>query len=259
MTGESALFEGKVRHTRLRPVSHDFESRVFYGMFDLDELDELDDRLRLFSVGGRNVFRFEPSDHGPLDGSDLRSWAEETFARAGVHLNGGRVKLLAFPRILGYAFNPLSIWYGYDNHGDLRGVIHEVRNTFGDRHLYVAAVDRENLGHSFDKQMHVSPFNDLDQSYDFTINDPGERLLLAINQSDREGAFFRAGMRLSRRELSDVELIRQFFAHPLLTAKVILGIHFQALKLWMKGAVFHRRPQPPADTITIMGTATAAL
>ena len=257
MTRGSALFEGKVRHTRLRPVSHDFEYGVFYLMFDLDELDELDRSLRLLSVGRSNLFRFEPADHGPLDGSDLRTWADATFVRAGIHLDGGRVKLLAFPRMLGYAFNPLSIWYGYDAEGVLRGVIHEVRNTFGDRHIYVAGVDPDDLGHSFDKKMHVSPFNDLDQTYDFTINDPGNRLLLSINQSDREGAFLRAGMRLSRRDLSDGELLRQFFGHPLLTAKVIFGIHYQALKLWLKGAVFHRRPEPPADTITIMGTATA--
>ena len=249
----SGIYAGRVSHTRLRPVAHDFEYRVFYLMLDLDELASLDRRMRVFSVGRRNLLRFEPSDHGPADGSDLKAWAEDMFQKAGVRLDGGSVHLLAMPRILGYVFNPLSVWYGYDADGVLRGVIHEVRNTFGDRHVYVVAVDPDDLDHSFQKQMHVSPFNDLDQSYRFTINAPGHRLGLAINHADREGVFFRAGVRLTRSDITDRQLIRHFLQHPALTVKVIVGIHYQALKLWLKGAKYHRRPRPPIDTITVMG------
>ena len=249
----SALYQGRVRHTRLQPFHHDFEYRVFYGLFDIDELDYLDRGLRLFSVGRRNLASFYPQDHGPVDGSSLRAWAEDVLAEAGVDIDGGRIELLAFPRILGYAFNPLSVWYCYGSEGDLKGVLHEVRNTFGDRHVYVVPVNDETAyRHSFAKAMHVSPFNPMEQTYHFTVNRPGKRLQVAIEQTDESGKVFRAGMRLSRIPLTDRNLLRVFFTHPLVTMKVIAGIHWQALRLWLKGATYRKRPRPPADSITIV-------
>lgn len=249
----SALYLGRVRHTRLQPVHHDFEYRVYYGLFDIDELDYLDRRLRLFSVGKRNLASFYPEDHGPIDGSSLRVWAEAVLGEAGVDIDGGRIELLAFPRILGYAFNPLSVWYCYGSDGDLKGVLHEVRNTFGDRHVYVVPIDDEKAHrHSFNKAMHVSPFNPMEQSYHFTVNRPGKRLQVAIELADNNGTVFRAGMRLSRIPLTDRGLLEVFVTHPLVTLKVIAGIHWQALRLWVKGAAYRKRPRPPADSITIV-------
>lgn len=253
MALESALYEGTVRHTRLRPVHHDFSYRVYYGLFDIDELDALDRRLRWLSVGRFNLFSFHPADHGVADGSPLRPWVESTLAEAGLDLEGGRIMLLAMPRILGYVFNPLSIWYCYGPEGDLRAVIHEVRNTFGDRHSYVVPVEREGLRHRFGKEMHVSPFNAMDQTYSFTVNAPGSRLAVSIGQSDGEGELLRAGMALTRQTLDDRSLIRLFFTHPLVTVKVIAAIHWQAFRLWLKGAVFHHRPEPASHRITVVG------
>jgi DUF1365 family protein len=140
MSPTSALYEGKVRHTRVTPFHHTFTYRVFYGLFDIDRLDELDRDLRWFSVGRFNLFSFDQGVHGPADGGPLRPWVEAVLADADIDLDGGKIFLLAFPRILGYVFNPLSIWYCQDNSGRLVAVIHEVRNTFGDRHCYVAPV-----------------------------------------------------------------------------------------------------------------------
>lgn len=255
----SALYEGRVRHTRLEPFHHDFEYSVYYGLFDLDELANLDAELRLLSVGRFNLFGFDPRDHGPADGSDLRKWAEHILARADIRLDGGRIELLAFPRVLGHVFDPISIWYCYDADGELRAVLHEVRNTFGDRHVYAVPINGDrDLKHSFGKDLHVSPFNDMDQTYSFTITRPGKRLAVAIDQWDGNGHMFRAGMGLTRVPLTDRNLLRMFLTHPLVTIKVVVGIHWQALRIWLKGGRYHRRPEPSVDNITIVETTKAA-
>lgn len=255
MTAGATLYEGHVTHSRLEPFKHAFRYRVFYGLFDIDRLGELDNELRWFSVGRFNLFGFDEADHGPADGSPLRPWVEETLERAGVSLDGGRVELLAFPRILGYVFNPLSIWFCHGPDGELRAVIHEVRNTFGDRHNYVVPVVSEGLRHSFDKMMHVSPFNGMDQTYRFALTEPGSRLSVSIEETEGGIPVLRAGMALARREMTDASLLRMFFSHPLLTLKVISTIHWQALRLWARGARFHRRPQPLPTTTTIVDKA----
>jgi DUF1365 family protein len=248
----SALYSGRVRHARLDPFSHRFEYRVYYGLFDIDELETLATDNRLFSLGRFNVFSLQPTDHGSREDGDLRGWAEHLMGEAGVDIAGGRILLLAFPRVLGYAFNPISVWYCYDSSGELRGVLHEVRNTFGHRHTYVAAVGPGELTHTFDKQLHVSPFNDMDEGYGFTITPPGDRLAISIDHQKHDNVKFRAGMALRRLPFDDRTLGRLFITHPLLTFKVIVGIHWQALRLWRKGAKYRPVPPPQAATYTVV-------
>ncbi|MFZ0013145.1 MAG: DUF1365 domain-containing protein [Acidimicrobiia bacterium] len=248
----SRFYEGRVRHTRLRPVHHDFTYRVFYGLFDIDELDRLDLDLRWFSVGRFNLLSFDPDVHGAADGTPLRPWVETTLREAGVELEGGPVRLLAFPRILGYVFDPISIWYCHGPDEDLRAVIYEVRNTFGDRHSYVVPVAGNGMTHEFAKKLHVSPFNGMDESYRFTITPPARHLSVSIEQRDRDGSVTRAGMRLTETPFRDSTVVRLFLTHPLLTLKVIGAIHWQALLLGLKGAKFHRRPDPGSHSISII-------
>jgi DUF1365 family protein len=248
----SRLYEGKVRHTRLRPFHHSFTYRVFYGLFDIDELDHLDRDLRWFSVGRFNILSFDPGVHGAADGSPLRPWVESILRDAGVVLEGGPICLLAFPRILGYVFDPISVWYCHGPEDDLRAVIYEVRNTFGDRHSYVVAVPRHGFSHEFAKKLHVSPFNGMDESYRFAITPPARHLSLSIEQRDRDGAVSRAGMSLNERPFRDGTVVRLFLTHPLLTFKVIGAIHWQALRLRLKGAKFHPRPEPGSHNISIV-------
>lgn len=251
-TYRSALYRGTTRHTRFRPVNHDFEYRIFFGLFDIDELDELDRGLRLFSHSRFNLFSFDPQDHGPADGGPLRPWIDGILADAGIPIVGNRIELLALPRILGHVFNPISIWYVTAANGRLRAVIHEVRNTFGDRHLYVVPIQsKDDLHHRFAKRLHVSPFNPMDQEYAFSMNVPGERIAVGIAQSDDDGVLFRAGLALSRLPMSDSNLARLFASHPLVTLKVVGAIHWQALRLWLKGARYHRRPTPPVVETTV--------
>ena len=256
MTARSSLYRGRVRHTRLRPFNHSFEYRVYYLMVDIDDLVGLDDRLRLFSIGRPTLFSLDTRLHGPGDGSPLRPWAERVLADAGIDLDGGRILLLTLPRILGYVFNPISVWYCYGAGDTLEAMIYEVRNTFGDRHIYVTRFE-DGRTQQASKALHVSPFNDMNQSYRFVPLDPGERLTLSIEQSDGQGIMFRAGMRLTRLELTDLNLMRLFITHPLLTLKVIGAIHWEALRIWLKGGTYHARPSPPSNTITVINTEKA--
>lgn len=252
----ASLYRGKVRHSRLRPVRHNLTYRVFYGMWDVDRLDTLDRSLRFFSVDRFNLYSFHRRDHGAEDETPLRVWADGLLREAGVNESPARIEILAHPRILGYVFNPISVWYCYDNSDRLIAVIHEVRNTFGDKHCYVAPINMDRPGHLFRKQLHVSPFNDMDSTYEFSLNVPEARLTFSISQSDGDGVFLRAGMALTRLPMTDASLIRMFFTHPLLTLKVIGGIHWEAVRLWVKGARFHRRPEPPAHDHTVLDERT---
>lgn len=248
----SSLYEGRVTHTRLRPFRHHFEYRLYYALFDIDEMPQLDGRLRLFSNERRNLVSFRARDHGPGDGSPLRPWVEGVLADAGVDLAGGPIRLLAFPRVVGYVFNPISVWYCYRHTGELAAVMHEVRNTFGDKHVYVVPLTGMSLEHTFAKQLHVSPFMDMESTYRFSINRPGKYLTVAIEQEDGDGPLLRAGLSATRLELSDRNLLRLFLTHPLVTLKAISAIHWQALLLWKKGAAYRKRPEPRVPNVTVV-------
>lgn len=254
MTEGGTLYRGRVTHTRLRPKQHSFRYRVFYGLFDIDRLDELDRDTRLFSHNRWNLFSLQDRDHGAGDGSSLRSWANAALRRAGVDPSGTTIRLLAFPRVLGYVFNPLSVWYCFDADDRLIALIHEVRNTFGDKHSYVVPVDPDDLAHSFDKELHVSPFMDMNSRYHFTVRPPRRRLTLGIEQTDDGGPLFRAGLSGTAEPFEDRTLLRLFVTHPLVTLKAIVAIHFEAVRLWIKGIKFHRRPEPPISSLSVVTT-----
>jgi len=253
----SRLYVGRVRHTRLRPRRHDFTYRVFYLMLDLDQLELADRRHRWFSVDRFNLFSFHRTDHGPEDATSLREWAEEQLAEAGVDLGGGRIELLAFPRVLGYVFNPISIWYCYDRDGSLAAVMHEVRNTFGEKRTYVVPVGGD-LSHRFPKELHVSPFMDMDQTYSFAITVPRDRFSVGIRQYDADGEIFRAGLSGTVRPIGDGALLRVFVTHPLMTLKAIGAIHWHAVRLWLKGVRYRRRPRAPRRAVSIVDTERAS-
>lgn len=236
------LYVGDVMHMRLRPFAHKFRYRVFTALLDIDALDTA--RSRLFAVNGFGLFAFHECDHGPRDGGALRPWAERLLAEAGRE-RPARIMLLSMPRLLGYAFNPLSVFYCYDEAGRLDSVIYEVKNTFGDQIPYVlpAALDADGAARQRQtKQMFVSPFIGMDQTYRFTIRPPEDRLSIRIKQSDGGADTLIATQSGTRRALTDAALARLTFTHPLAAFKVIAAIHWQALKLWLKGARFHRYP-----------------
>lgn len=247
-TTEPCLYQGHVMHMRMTPFAHKFRYRVFSMLLDVDRLEETCRPLRFLSLDRFNLLSFSRRDHGLRDGTDLRPWVEAELIRNG-RPRPHRIWLLSFPRILGYAFNPLSVYFCEDESGALQSVVYEVKNTFGDQHPYVVDATSDQDGasrHGHDKGFFVSPFIGMDQSYRFTLRKPGARLALKIRQHNGEGPWLIATQSGVRRPLTDAALFGQWVRHPLMTLKVITAIHWQALKLWLKGATFHpyRGPYP---------------
>ncbi len=255
----SALYAGSVMHQRLRPVRHRLDYRIFSLLADLDELPLLARRLRLFSLNRFNLFSFHERDYGAGPGQSLRAHVEQQLLAAGL-VAGGPIRLLSMPRILGHVFNPLSIYFCHRPDGTLQATLYEVNNTFGERHSYLIEVDGAErsdgtIAQHCDKQFHVSPFLALDMRYGFSIDPPSsarEGLRIGVTASDREGAVLHARYDARRRTLDDAGLLRLFFGHPLLTIKVVAGIHWEALRLWIKGVSLHPRPAPPVRPVTII-------
>ena len=229
------------------------------ALLDLDELDELDSRLRLFSRNRWSLFAFHDRDHLPADGpagTSLRAMVEGHLSAARIAPDGGAIALLSLPRILGYAFNPLSVYFCHRRDGTLAAILYEVRNTFRQRHTYVIPVDPAAadgpVRQSCDKVFYVSPFLDMDMRYAFRIDPPGERIAVAVDGLRAGERIITASFAGARRELTDATLLRSFLAHPLLSFAVVGGIHWEALKLWLKGAGLRARPLPPQEAATIV-------
>jgi uncharacterized protein len=252
---ESCLYEGDVMHCRLRPMRHRFVYRVCSALFDVDEIPRLGRRLRLFSHNRFNLFSFHDRDHGARDGSPLRPWVERHLRARGIELNGGRMFIHCLPRLLGYGFNPLSVIWCYDAGGDLRAILYEVKNTFGQQHGYLIPVEVERVRNAAIRQratkiFYVSPFIGMDAEYHFRVHEPEDRLLIVIRETVPEGDLLVATHIAARRKLGDLRLLRAALAYPLVTIKVIAAIHWEALRLWLKGARLYARPPAPAEDVS---------
>jgi len=246
MTGVPAprLFRGHVMHMRLQPFAHRFRYAVTTLLLDVDRLEHTAAGLRLFSVDRLNAVSFHRRDHGPRDGGPLRPWVEARLAEAGLP-RPAHIRLLSMPRLFGYAFNPLSVFYGYDREGGLESVVYEVKNTFGDQFPYALPARADDDGavrHDQPKEFFVSPFIPMDQTYSFTLRAPGDRLAIRIKQADARGDYLIATQSGDAAPLSDAALARLAFGTPLAALKVIAAIHWQALRLWLKGARFLGHP-----------------
>lgn len=254
---ESGLYMGRVVHVRHKPVRHRLVHRVFFLLLDLDRLDDLDRGLRLFTHDRAGLLSFHQCDHGPRDGSSLKAWVESHLIEAGLHDPEGRIMIACFPRLWGYVFNPLSVYYCFDSKGHLTAALHEVRNTFGELHGYLLPVKQDNgargchIRQEIAKDFHVSPFIPMAASYVFRLNRPGKRLTLSI-EDHFDGGIGLTALLMGRREpLTDRALASAVTRHPLMTVKVIAAIHWHALRLWLKGVPFFRKPPAPDRTVTI--------
>lgn len=243
----SCLYVGTVMHQRFKPRAHRLSYRVFWALLDLDELPRLSSRLRLFSLERFNIFGFRNSDHGDGSTRPLRQQVEAHLAASGITLDGGAIRLLCMPRLLGFVFNPISVYYCYHRDGALKALLYEVHNTFGQRHSYLIPVDAdagEPLEQRCLKAFYVSPFMDMNIAYRFRVQPPSTRVSLVIESADARGAVLTASLAGTRQELTDAALLRNFVAFPFMTLKVVAGIHWEAARLWLKG--MRLRPRPPA-------------
>lgn len=252
---KSALYIGQVFHKRRRPAVHVLRYRVFSLLLNLDEIDSLQKRLWLFSRNRWNLFSFYDKDFGENPQESLSLYVNRKLTESGIEQVAASIVLSCYPRIVGYTFNPLSLFYCFDESGRVFAVLHEVHNTFGERHVYVLPVDLplsspvnssvkeevENIEKSdywikqtTQKELFVSPFAHMNMNYSFRLNVPGEKQVIVIHANDEHGHLLTASYTASRYPLSASRLLRCFVGFPALTIKVMLGIHWEALKLWLK-------------------------
>ena len=257
MTTETAiLYSSVVTHRRLYPHAYRFSYRVFSLLLDIDRLDDAHRASPLFSRNRFNLLSFYDRDHVPSDFTTVRDWANHVLGGAGIEGRELRIRLLCFPRVMGWVFNPLSIWYCEDGDSRPRAVICEVRNTFGERHCYLLKPESvEDSGGwpvraSHEKDFHVSPFIGMAAQYHFRLSQPGETLQVSIRETENGRPLLFAAQHGQRRAFTTSNLMRQVLRVPMQTLKVLGAIHWHALKIWIGGTPFHPKPKPPTQEVS---------
>ena len=251
----SAIYVGEVMHQRFYPVSYRFNYAVFSVLLDLENIESGFKGCRLLSSNRFNLLSFHDSDHGSHGAQPLRSWLEQTLQEAGINAPLGRARINAYPRILGYQFNPMTTWYCEDPAGNMLAMVCTVSNTFGQWHHYVLHDEGRALVWPFhaqaDKVFHVSPFIDMPMRYHFRFTPPDERMVVNILESEGEKRLLVATHVAHRQALTDKNLLKQCLRIPFLTLKVITLIHWQALKIWLKGAKPYPEPPHPEKDVSV--------
>ncbi len=237
MIKESSIYVGKVIHKRFKPKEHFFKYKVFSLFLDLSEIKKIKEKIFFFSHNKFNLISFFDKDHVERNGSSLIDWVKKNLKSLNIDTRDVKIKLLCYPRIFGYVFNPLSIFFIYNSSSSLIAILYEVKNTFGEQHTYVFKTDpkKQVVENKCDKKFYVSPFMDLNSTYNFKILNPKEKLSVIIDQRDQTGKLLFASQDGKRLDFSAKNLLFSYLKHPLMTIKIILAIHFEALKLWLKG------------------------
>lgn len=251
----SALYLGTVMHRRHRPRAHKLRYRVFWCLFDLDEVDMQARRLLLLSHNRFNALSLHDADHGDGSETSLRGQVDRHLDAAGIPAD--KVLLLCMPRIFGYSFNPLSVYFCYAQER-LTAIVYEVHNTFGERHSYLIPVaeQAQTIEQHCRKEFYVSPFMGMDMTYDFRVTIEHDRIAVAIRGADDQGPLIDASLAARATPLTDGALLRALVTHPLVTLKVIAAIHWHAMKMLLKGYRIEARPKPPRNLVTVVGSAT---
>ena len=215
----SSIYNGSVIHKRFKPKKHFFKYKVFSLFLDLSELKELHNNLNFFSLNKFNLISFYEKDHGERDGSSLLDWVKNNLRSNSISTDNIKVKLLCYPRILGYVFK----------------------------------IEGENklIQNNCSKKFHVSPFIEMDCNYFFRILNPGDKLSVIIDQYDQEGKILFASQDGVRSDLTNKNLMNSYLKHPLMTFKIISAIHFEAFKLWIKGIKFVKKKLKIKNNITV--------
>jgi uncharacterized protein len=245
-----ALYRADVMHARLKPFGHRFNYKVFNLLIDIADLKSAGKQSALFSVNRFNLLSFHEVDHASKDSPALKTYIDDLLAEAGLNQTPSRVLLLCYPRLLGFVFNPISVYFCYDKNEILTACIYEVRNTFGQRHTYVAKVEDGELSDAGLRQtrtklFHVSPFVGMDAAYEFRVLPPGEKVRVRILETENGDPLLSATIIGTQKPLTSAAIITECIRAPLMTLKVVAGIHYEALKLWLKGARYHSVPAAP--------------
>ena len=246
---QSCLYRGAVVHRRFSPVRHRLRYDVYSLFVDIDELATVDRRLRVLSYNEANILSIHDKDHGPGDGTSIADHVWGLVRASPVGEDAIHVFMLCYPRVLGFVFNPLTVYYALRADGRVCLMIYEVSNTFGQRHTYVIPADNSQT-QSCRKEFYVSPFNAVEGRYDFRFDSPAEKIFVGITLRLPDRPILNAYFHGSRRPLTDAALLKSFASLPVMTLKVLGAIHFEALKLWLKGLRPRTRPKPPLQPVS---------
>jgi DUF1365 family protein len=261
----SAIYTGTLVHARSEPENHVFRYPVCFYAIDLDEIPELDRRLRLFSYNRPGVVTLRDSDHLGNPQRPVADNIREYLGERGVQAHDARITMLTNLRVAGYVFNPVSFFYVHGPDGELRCILAEVSNTFGERLPYLLT-DEQRIAslageHAFqhDKRMHVSPFFPLDQDYVFRMGEPGDTVDIRMDVLQDGRRPFWATLSGTRHDMTDRELARALARYPLMPLQVISLIHVEALRLWRKRVPFHKKPRfvPSEGSVAAAGDHSA--
>jgi DUF1365 family protein len=243
MIKNSSIYNGTVIHKRFKPKVHFFKYKVFSLLIDLSEINLMDKNLNLFSYNKFNIVSFFDIDHGPRDGSSIKDWVIKNLNKNHISTKNINIKLLCYPRIFGYVFNPLSVFFIYNKNSNLISILYEVKNTFGEQHTYIFRVKKNKnlIQHKCKKKFHVSPFIEMNCVYFFKTLKPNKKISVIINLFDQKGKILYASQDGKKKFLNNKNLLKSYLSHPLMTFKVILAIHYEALKLWKKVIKFIKK------------------
>ena len=252
MIKNSKIYDGKVIHRRFKPKDHYFKYKVFSLLIDIDELQTLQNKIKIFSYNKFNIISFFDIDHGPRDGTPIKDWVIYNLKKIGINNEKIQIKLFCYPRIFGYVFNPLSIFFIYDQNSKLISILYEVKNTFGEQHTYVFKTnDDKIITNNCTKKFHVSPFINMECQYYFRVLKNSEKISIIIDQKDNEGKLLYASQDGKAKDFNEKNLIISYISHPLMTLKIIAAIHYEALKLWLKGIKIIKRKLKIKNNISI--------
>ncbi|MDA9653294.1 DUF1365 domain-containing protein [Candidatus Pelagibacter sp.] len=249
----SSIYNGQVIHKRFKPKVHSFKYNVFSLLIDLSELKILNNEVSFFSYNKLNLISFYDKDHGDRDGSSLIDWVHKNLKKNNITNKNIKIKILCYPRIFGFVFNPLSVFYVYNSEDDLISILYEVKNTFGEQHTYIFRVEKDNnlIQNNCSKKFHVSPFIEMKCHYFFRLLKPGNKISVIIDQYEKGDKILYASQDGIRTDFNTKYLFKSYLKHPIMTFKIIIAIHYEAFKLWTKGIKFVRKKIKFKNNITI--------
>lgn len=261
MRPAASICEGEVVHKRVRPTEHKLRYRVFSLMLDVDQIEAIAGNLSLLSLERFNIFSLRRSDHGYRDERSIAEFAWDQVKYSGFAGRVQRIDMLVYPRLFGFAFNPLTVYFCRNSSGGVELMIYEVRNTFGENLTYVVPAGTVKSGtytHAIEKQFYVSPFNDVDGDYRFHVREVSDETTVGVALQAGGEPLLRTHFRGRHRPLTDGVLLGALFRYPLMTLKVVAGIHWEAARLWLKGLTMKERPQKPTARIVYAPQITAS-
>jgi hypothetical protein len=253
----SSFFSNFVSHQRIIPLKNAFKYNVTSMLIEYKEINYLNKNIKFFSYNKFNIFSFYEVDHGYRDGRTLKEFVKDILKKNIIKYNNLSFKILCFPRIFGYVFNPLSIIFCYDSN-NLIAILYEVKNTSNEQHTYCFASNNHALKseykHSCKKIFYVSPFIEMNTYYKFITKIPCEKLFILIEQFNQKNQKILVASQIGKKiNFSSATIIKSFIKNPLMTIKVIMAIHYQAFKIMIKGGKYYSREKKPVDTVSFEG------